>query len=366
MKLYYAIIGAGNGGQAIGGYIARLGHSVKIYDSFQESIDTINKFGGIKLTGIYDTFCKIELASTNIEEVLEGADVIMVVNPSMYHREIGLKCAPYLKENQMVFLHPGGTFGAFAFKKALEDGGCHLNIPIAESNTLIYACRITAPGVVNVNGKKDRILVATLPASENDRVCQILQQVYPEVESAKNVLVTSFDNTNPIFHPAPTLLSTSWVESNKEFLYYHEGISDSIGKFIIEMDKERLNVGMALGLEYGTDLIDAFKQYELEYHTIGDNISDVVKHVDAYSGITGPKTLKTRYIYEDIPMGLVAISSLGKLLDVNTDRIDLIISLSEKMLDEDFRSNSRNVENLGLSGLSKEQIMNFAVTGEKC
>jgi len=362
----YAIIGAGNGGQAIAAFISSLGNTVKIYDPFEKSLEAITKNGGIQLEGIYDSFNKIELASTNIEAVLKDAEIVMVVNPSTYHKTIAEKCAPYLTENQIVFLHPGGTFGAFAFKKALEDGGCHYDISVAESNTLIYACRLVESGLAHVNGKKDRILVATLPAKDNDRVCSILREVYEEITPSKNVLVTSFDNTNPIFHPAPTLLSTSWVESEKDFLYYYEGISDSIGNFIIEMDKERINVGLALGLEYGTDIIDAFEQYVVEYNSTGETITDVVRKVSAYDGINGPTSLKTRYLYEDIPMGLVAISSLAKQLNIKTERIDLIISLGEKMLNEDFRIDSRNAKNLGLEGMTSEQIMNFAITGEKC
>lgn len=362
----YAIIGAGNGGQAIAGYLGYLGYEVRLYDSFEDTIDKINKRDGIELIGKIEASTRLALVSNDIEKVITGADLIMVVNPSIYHREIAQKCAPYITENQMIFLHPGGTFGAFAFKKALEDHGCHYKIPIAESNTLIYACRAIEPGKVEIGGKKDRLLVATLPAKDNEKICSILKEAYPEIEMAKNVLVTSFDNTNPIFHPAPTLLSTSWVESDKDFLYYYEGISETIGDFIIEMDKERIEIGKALGLQYGKEIIDTFIQYELEYNTKGDSISDVVKCVEAYANICGPKSLKTRYIYEDIPMGLVALVSVGKLLNMPVERMEMIIRLGELMLKEDFMTCARSLKNLGLEGMSAEDIVEFAETGEKC
>ncbi|PAB57146.1 NAD/NADP-dependent octopine/nopaline dehydrogenase family protein [Anaeromicrobium sediminis] len=365
MKKTYAILGAGNGGQAIAGYISSLGYRVRLYDPMTEVVNKLNERGSIKLTGIYDSENKIELVSTDLKKVVKGADIVMVVNPSIYHRDMAINCAPFIEENQFIFLHPGGTFGAFAFKKGLEDGGCKFDVPIAESNTLIYACRAVEAGIVNVAGKKDRLLVATFPAANNEMVCNSLKEIYEEIEPASNVLVTSFDNTNPIFHPAPTLLSTSWVESDKDFLYYYEGISNSIGQFIIEMDKERIEVGKALGLEYGTDLISSFDQYELEYNCKGDNIMEVVRNVGAYEGIKGPNSLKTRYLYEDIPMGLVAIASLGDALGINVERIKLIISLGEKLLNEDFYTNSRNLKNLGLENMSSEEIFNFAITGQK-
>lgn len=362
----YTILGAGNGGQAIAGYLSHIGYEVRLYDAVEDTIKKIKDKGGIELEGVVRAFASLALITTDIEKAIKGADVIMVVNPSIYHREIAQKCAPYLTADQIVFLHPGATFGAFAFKKTLEDSGCSYEIPIAESNTLIYACRSIEPGKVNIGGKKERILVATLPAKDNDRVCSLLKEAYPEIEMAKNVLVTSLDNTNPLFHPAPTLLSTSWVESGKDFLYYYEGISETIGDFIDEMDKERIQIAKALGLEYGTDIIDALMQYEFEYSTKGENISDVVKRVKAYANICGPKTLKTRYVYEDIPMGLVPLVSVGKLLNVPTERIQMIIRLGELVLKEDFMNNGRNLKNLGLEGMTAERIIKFAETGEKC
>ncbi len=359
-KIKYAVLGAGNGGQSIAGYLGYLGYEVRLYDPVEETIDKLRTLGCIELTGETTGFGKLALITTDISEAITGADLIMVVCPSIYHRDIAKKCAPFLTSKQMVFLHPGSTFGAFAFKKALHDYGCFLKIPIAESNTLIYACRAIETGHAHINGRKDRLLVATLPASENPRICTFLQQVYPEVEMARNVLVTSLDNTNPIFHPAPTLLSTSWIESSKDFLYYYEGISESIGDFIIGMDSERVAIGRALGLQYGTELIDTIKQYEIEYHTTGDNITDIVRRVDAYAGIQGPRTLKTRYIYEDVPTGLVPLVAMGKLVNVPVDRMELIVRLSELMLKEDFTSNGRNLQNLGLEGLTAENIQSYA------
>lgn len=362
-KTIFAVLGSGNGGQAVAGYLGYLGYEVRLYDSFTDTINRIKEKGGIRLEGYINEFGPVAVATNDIEEAVTGADLIMVINPSIYHREIAQKCAPYITEDQIVFLHPGATFGTFAFKKALRDFGCKYQIPIAESNTLIYACRAAEPGRVHIGGKKERILVAALPSSENMQVCSILKEVYPEVEMADNVLVTSLDNTNPIFHPAPTLLSSSWVESGKDFLYYFEGISDTIGKFIIGMDNERIAIGKALGLKYGENLIDTFRQYEIEYHTKGSNISDIVRRVEAYSNIYGPKTLKTRYIYEDIPMGLVPLVSVGKLLKVPVSRMETIIRLGEQMLEEDFMHSGRNLDNLGLSNMTAEDIVRFAETG---
>lgn len=234
-KPIFAIIGAGNGGQAFAGYLSAKGYEVRLFDFFDKTIDKIKAKGFIKLTGAIESTSTLEKISTDLEGVITGADMIMVVNPAIYHRKIAKECAKYLNKNQIIFLNPGSTFGAFAFKKALEDYGFKENITIAESNTLLFACRAVEYGVVSVGGKKDRILISAFPASDNYKVIDMLKDAIPEIQLVKNVLATSLDNTNPMVHPAPTIMNCSWIESGKKFLYYHEGIGNTASEFIEEI-----------------------------------------------------------------------------------------------------------------------------------
>lgn len=360
-KLNWAIIGAGNGGQSVAGYLGFSGHNVKIYDIYQETVDTINNQGGIYLQGEVQGFGKIEKATTDLQECLDGADFVMVIAPSISHYAIAKDCAPFLKDGQTVMLHPGGTFGSLAFKKALDDLDCQANVTIAESNTLIYACRAVKTGTVFIAGIKNQLLVAALPAKEVDNVVSMLNLAFTGIKPVPNVLYTSFDNTNPIVHPAPTLLSTALVESDREWLYYYEGITPTISKFIEEMDKERMAVGKALGL----DLISLKEQYAVEYSVVEDNLYEVFQNTKAYDGIKGAHTLRTRYLLEDIPMGLVPLVCLGKLLNVPVKRMETIIELGQLMLEEDLVSNGRTLENLGLTDMSVDEMIKFIETGKK-
>lgn len=364
-KTKWAIIGAGNGGHAVAGYLGYLGYEVNIYDTFEKTIGVIKEQGGIEIDGTDKGFGKVKVASTNIEEVIKDTDIIMVINPSMYHRSIAEKCAKYIKKNQVVFLHPGATFGAFAFKKALEDFGCKEDIVIAESNTLIYAARSLEPGKVDILGRKDRLLVAALPAVKTKEVVSMLQEVYPEIEAAENVLVTSIDSTNPIVHCTPTILSTSWIESGKDWHFYTEGMSKSIGNFVEKLDTERIELGKKLGLIENDTLLTCLRQYEFEYNVKESTLSKAVKNTEAYADIIGPKSLNTRYLFEDIPMGLIPLVSLAKQLDIKTDRMDLIIKMAEYLLEEDFYKDARTSESLGLEGMNAKEVIEYATTGKK-
>lgn len=366
-KLNFAIIGAGNGGQAFAGYLSSMGYQVRLFDFFEDTVDKIKKNGVIKLTGAIDSTSKIDLISVSIQEVLDGADVIMVVNPAIYHRKIAKACAKYINKDQLIFLNPGSTFGAFAFKKALEDYGFNEEITILESNTLLFACRAVEPGVVNVGGKKDRILVSALPSKYNEKVRDMLVDVIPEIQFVNNVLATSFDNTNPMVHPFPTIMNSSWIESGNKFLYYLEGIGKTVGSFIEEMDKERLEIGKQLGLKIGENLFSLAMQYEEEYGVKKDNLSEIVKNVEAYKDIYSASEVRTRYIYEDVPTGLLPLVEVGELLNLPVRRMRLVIEMCEGILGEDLVNgeNCRNLKNLGLEDMNKDDIINYANTGVK-
>ena len=77
----------------------------------------------------------------------------------------------------------------------------------------------------------------------------------------------------------------------------------------------------------------------------------------------GPASAATRYISEDIPMGMVLLSSLGTLLDVPTPTADALIHLGSVIHDTDYRTPGRSVARLGLDGYSAGEILHYLTDG---
>ena len=364
-----AIIGAGNGGQAFAAYFSLHGHRVKLYDAFQTTVDAINQKGYIELTGAMEEQVPFRCASTDMEETICDAEIIIVINPSTYHRRIAATMAPLLKNGQIVFLNPGATFGSFAFRKALDDHGCTADVIIAESNILLFACRMREIAKIFIGAKKDRILVSTFPANRLAEVKNVISDLIPETEFVKNVLSTAIDNTNPTVHPMPTVFNIGWLESGQKFSFMQQAVSPTLSRYMEGMDRERMAVGEALGLVRDVDMFDLFRQYEAEYGVYGKKtLHDVFMACDAYTHIYGPSNIRTaRYIVEDVGMGLVPLVSVGEMLGIDVSCSRLVIDVCEKMLELDFSSDEacRNVNNLGLSGMTAEQIIRFAETGKR-
>ncbi|WP_186672577.1 NAD/NADP-dependent octopine/nopaline dehydrogenase family protein [Sporosarcina sp. BP05] len=360
-SMKWTILGGGNGGQTTAGHLGMMGFDVTLYDIFDETIQVIKKQGGVYLEDALIGFGKVSCATTNIEEALQDADIVLVTVPATAHTTVAKACAPYLKDGQIVVLNPAATFGSLAFKKTLEDEGCTATVTLAETNTLLYGCRIIEPGKTQVFGLKNRILTAALPATETTRVVAALQTAFPQFEAADSILVTSFDNTNPILHPATTLLNAGTIESDREWHFYIDGFTPSIGRFVEKMDEERLAIGRALGLE----LLSCREQLEVEYSVFEDNLAESVRSNSVYKDIKGQKTLNTRYLTEDIPMGLVPFVALGNLLGLPTARMETIIDMGQLVLEQDLMTGARTLENLGIDGMTPEEFVQYVKTGQR-
>ena len=95
--LIWAVVGGGHGGQAMAAHLAVQGNRVRIYDIFKEKVKVINRQGGIYVDGEVEGFGPLQYATTSIEEVLSGADIINVVTPGQCSQDIGQTVCPLLK-----------------------------------------------------------------------------------------------------------------------------------------------------------------------------------------------------------------------------------------------------------------------------
>ena len=83
-----SVIGAGNGGQAIAGFLSMLGYKVAIYDIVEEKINELKKLGGVRLEGRINGFGKISCITTNIAEAIRDAEIIMVATIANAHKAV--------------------------------------------------------------------------------------------------------------------------------------------------------------------------------------------------------------------------------------------------------------------------------------
>ena len=347
-----SVIGAGNGGQAIAGFCAARGATVCLYNHRWERLSSIATKGCIHLTGALDVVGNLNLLTDDIEKAVSFAEVIMVATTASAHREIARQMSPFLKNDQVIVLNPGRTFGLLEFCSVLQECRSSLRAYVAEAQTLVYACREQTPGNVNVIGVKDRVLLAGRNKEETLRVIEKLSCIY-SCFIPSTLAQTSLENIGAIFHPPVVLFNAATIERNTPFYFYRD-MTPNIASFIQKLDQERLQLGKVLGIE----LMPVVEWIKYAYPaTVGENLCERMRNNPAYHDILAPGSIFTRQLTEDIPTGLLPMSELAHMLGVKTPLMDAIIDIASSLLNVDFKNSGRTLNNLRLSGMNKEDII---------
>ena len=359
----YTVLGAGHGGKAMAAHLALLGADVALWNRTFEHIEIIKKRGGIELEspeGGPHGFGKLSLVTSDMAEAVAHAQVLMVVLPSSAHADIARAAAPFLKDRQLVILHPGRTLGALEFAKVIRDMGCTADVTVAEAETFIYASRADGPAQARIFRIKEAVPLAALPACRNDIVLEAIHHAYPQFIDGVDVLHTGLNNMGAIFHPALTLLNAGWIEhTHGDYQFYIDGVTPSVARVLEVLDRERVTVASSVGIRARTSL----EWLKLAYNTDGADLHDAIHNQPGYYGIKAPPTLNHRYIFEDVPMSLVPIASLGMRYGVSVRGMESIIRIGSIIHRTDFWRRGRTVERLGLEQWSVSELTRFVQEG---
>jgi opine dehydrogenase len=348
-----AVIGAGNGGQAMAGYLSITGHDVSLCDINESIVHSLSVKGSIQLEGQLNGLGKINLITTDLQQTICGAEVIMIATTANAHRLLAKHLSNYLEDEQIVVLNPGRTGGALEFQQEVKRNNFSKRIYLAEAQTLVYACRIIEQGTVNIVGVKDKVLLAALPSSDTEHVLNKLDKLYNCFIPASNVLTTSLENIGAIFHPSVVLFNAAAIERGNIFYFYRD-MTPSIASFIEQVDLERINLGKA----YGIKLISAKEWVSFAYDNIaGETLCEKMKNNPAYYDIYAPKSIACRQLTEDIPTGIVPMIELGEIAGLEMPLFKSLLSISSSLLKTDFCKIGRNLASMGLQNCRVNDIL---------
>ena len=358
----FAVLGLGNGGQALAGFLALRGFAVSVWNRSAEKLEVVSRLGGIQLGGEVRGFGAPRLITDDVGEAVREARVIMVAVPASGHRDVAKVLAGHVHDGQIIVLNPGRTGGALAFVRNLRAAGCVADVTVAEANTFIYASRTVGPGRSHIYGIKQAVTLAALPATRTMEAVRAVRGAFPQFVPAADVLTTSLDNMGAIFHPVPALLNVTRIERGEKYEHYTHGISPGVASFLERLDDERVRIARALGVTARPAVAWLRETYGVQ---TSKGLYEAVQSTAAYRGIMAPESLQSRYIYEDVPFSLVPMAHLGDLAGVACPTIKLAVSLAEVLTGEDFWRTGRDAREMGLAGLSKEALIEFVREGER-
>ena len=351
-SLKFAVIGAGCGGQSMAAVLTSQNCSVKLMDRDEELVEELNRIGQIKLTGKIELTASPELITTDAVQAIEGADVIMVVTTADGHEEVARSIAAAIQPQQIVVLNPGMFCGSLAFKTALKKYGCPHDILVAETADLMYACRKVCVGTVFHSGLKKKMALAAVPSGEAARVIELLKPYFPILTPAQDILHTTLTNVGAVLHCVPMVMNVNRMDAGQSFDYYMEGITPSIAKMAEAVDRERVALAKALGIE----IVTAAQSVKNSYGVEGNTLYEVIQANQAYVGIKSPTSLSHRFCAEDTFGSMVGFATLAKELGVETPCMDAMIRCISMATGIDYFEVGRTAEKVGLKGKTVSEI----------
>jgi len=357
------ILGGGNGARTAAAEFGIAGHEVTLYDvpQFVGGLAPIAASGRIAAEGVFAGTAPVRVEA-DLGTAIAEADVIFIVVPTMHQLTYAELLAPPLRDGMNVVLMPG-SLGSLEFVEALRRAGSTADITVSEIAALPYATRIVGPDAVHIFGRRRIVSVGVFPAVASDRVMPVMRDLYPGIDQMVNVLEAGLNNPNPTLHCLGVLLSASRIEySHGEFYYYEEGMTPHVCQAIEAIDAERVAIGEALGVSV-LSLRDTYSV--MGYGPKGDTFWSVIRGVAALNGIKGPTEIDSRYLTEDVPIGLTIYSQLGSRLGVDTKIMQSVITLTGALLGRDFVAIGRTLERCGIAGLDRDQLLEYVTTGQR-
>jgi opine dehydrogenase len=359
----FAVLGSGHSAHAFAADITLKGYPVALAElpAFAGNLAAIRANGGIEIRGeVGQGFAKLELITSDIGEAVRGADVLIVATPGFGHEPWARAMAPHFVDGQFVVFV--GNFGALRFRQWMRGLEVSADVTPVETVSLLYATRSPRSGEVDVLGVKGRVPTAALPARRTAAFLERIAPVFPQYVASENVLAISLGNVNPIVHTPMAVHSAGRMESSKgtEWNLYRDGATESVARVMLALDGERLSLLRHLGIE-GTPVIATFRSFYGEYPEFagGGTLSQMLRNSTIHTdpAFPAPETINTRYVTEDVLFGLGPWSALGRAWGVPTPTADSLIHLSSVLLGENLAEAAVAAEELGIAGLSRDEIV---------
>lgn len=352
------VLGGGNTAFSVAAKLQLDGAAVTLCEipSFSHMVEPIKDTRQVQLDGVAGkNVVTLECVTTEFSVGLAGNELNLLIIPAYGHAAFARACAPHLQSGQVVVLMPG-TLGSLEFSRILHEQGVPADITLAETDTAPYVCRKITPTSAHIWGVVKSLGLGVLPARQGPRVQQLVDHWFPGVQLYDHVAACGLAALNPVVHPAGVFMNAGRIEkSGGEFYFYNEGITPGVCQLIHAVDRERLAIGRALGLEL-LPIDTAF--CKAGFGPPGD-LETTIRGSEMLTALKAPGALDTRWLTEDVPYGLAAWGALGEQLEVACPTMRSLVELIGTMLEMDFWKSARTPKDLGVAGMDRGRLLAF-------
>lgn len=351
----WVALGVGMGGKGLIADLGLAGYRMRAYDKDDEQVAGIRAIGGLKVDGRPKNFAPVEMATTDIKAAMDGARVILCSVNGDDHEQVARDLAPHLRDGQIVVLIQGHFAGTLVFTKVLREVGCTAKVDVCEMDGYPYLMTVRSQERVELTSTKAVYQLVTVPASRSKAIVAELQEAFPELVAGPNLFQTGLCDLGSVFHACGLVTNVGHAENGKPYNFYTANMTPSVCNLIEAVDAERVAVAAA----YGIKVPDVYEWLDVTYNRRERSLhwSMQANAVTHYKYSPAPDSLGHRFLVTDVGSGLVAWSSLGALAGVKTPSIDAVVNLSSALTKRDFFAEGRNLKNLGLDGMTAQEVL---------
>ncbi|MEP7456217.1 NAD/NADP octopine/nopaline dehydrogenase family protein [Phyllobacterium sp. SB3] len=351
------ILGAGAIAYGCAAYLADAGHSPVLWSPSGNRTRQLAEGEKLVATNAVEGAFTIAVAQ-NCAAALDKADVVLIALPAYGHKAVMDAAAPHLRPGQPVIISSHTSFGGLYLSRLLAARGVEL--PIIVWGTTLVTGRQQDPTSVNVATVRQKVDVATIPASainEGHALCTAL--FGDRFVRRDGLMAIALSNLNPQNHLGIALLNLTRMEKGERW-GQGENVTPAVGRLIEALDEERLAIAASFGLSVRT----VREHFSLSFHVPMGSVCDMNREMHRQGrGGFGPTTIESRYILEDAPFGLWPTALLGRLAGHLAVLHESGIALYSAAYGRDLIADNDILPVLGLEKLTPEQLQALCRNG---
>jgi opine dehydrogenase len=236
------------------------------------------------------------------------AEAVIVAVPAYGYARVFDAVVPHLSAGAPVIISAHLSLAARHLAGRLAARG--VAAPVLAWGTTALMGRKTGPASVEIGAIRDEVDVAAADPADAERGLAVCTDLFGErFRLHGDLLAIQLGNLNPPIHLANALCNLTRIERGEDWGNY-DGITPAVGRLIEALDRERLTLAAACGVEVRS----VERHYQLSFgFPPGQTVAEMAAEVHRRRrGPPGPKRLDSRYISEDMPFGIVPLVAMGE------------------------------------------------------
>ncbi len=352
-----SILGAGAIAFGCAAMLEKAGHEVWIWSPSGKQMLDLARGQPLVATGAFNGSYSPRVAHS-IAEAIASADVILFALPGNGHKLVFDAAVPHLREGQPLIISSHLSFGALYLNKRLIARG--VRSPIIAWGTTVTTGRKTGTCSVHVGTVRKEVDMAVLPTDAAELGHALCTRLFGDrFVQREGLLAISLSNLNPQNHLAIALLNLTRIERGEEWSQL-ENTTPLVGQFMEALDAERLAIANSFGLKVKTVREHVAMTANVPIASVAE--MSLTKFREA-PGVSGPKSVDTRYVLEDAPFGLLPIVLLGQLADHKATLHEAGMAILSAAYGRNFAKENDLLPELDLARLSSSALHQLLLTG---